>query len=184
MLRIARLRSRRMNASGSRVCSSANESARASTWRDSALPAHVAPKLTSDSASATAGSAAGAGRRSAPRRGRAGPPSAPPAAGRAACRRGPRSRSTAARAAGLRCCTWPSSWATTDRTWSGGIVVDQVVVQHHPLGVPDPAHVGVDGGGPPAGIHPVDLAHVDARAIGQLQHLGAQLAARHAARSR
>ena len=36
-------------------------------------------------------------------------------------------------------------------------VVDQVVVEHHPLAVPEPVHVGVHGGGAPAGVHPVDL---------------------------
>ena len=55
-------------------------------------------------------------------------------------------------------------------------VLDQVVVEHDALRVPEPADVGVRAGRPPARVHPVDLAHVHAGALGQLEHVGAQLA--------
>jgi diadenosine tetraphosphatase ApaH/serine/threonine PP2A family protein phosphatase len=55
-----------------------------------------------------------------------------------------------------------------------GEVVDQVVVEHHPLRRAEPAHVRVGRGGPPACVDPVDLAHVHVGALGKLEHLGPQ----------
>ena len=91
--------------------------------------------------------------------GRSAPPAActrnVPAGATIASQASPRSRSS--------CFWWPSSCATTVRTSSRAEVVDQVVVEHHPLAVPEPDHVGVRRARPAAGVHAVDLAHVHAR---------------------
>ncbi len=59
-------------------------------------------------------------------------------------------------------------------------VVHERVVEHDALGAAEPGHVRVRGRGAARGVHLVDLAHVDAGLARQLEHVGAQLAARHA----
>ena len=162
-----------MNASGPSVSSSAKASARASTGRESALPALVSPKLTSASASATAGSARPSGLHARAQRGLAGDP-----LGQPLHQEGPGGATIAIHSS-------PSDVAVLHVAQLvrhhaahlvGREVLDQVVVEHHPLGVPEAAHVGVDRGGAPAGVHAVDLPHVHAGAVGQPQHVGPQRA--------
>ena len=107
-----------MKAFGSSVSSSAKASARASTGRERALPAQVRAKLTSASESASAGSEPGT--RAAQRR--------EPAAAIRSLRRWTSSvpagatiatHSRPSRQVAVHF-TWPSSCATTLRTWSGG----------------------------------------------------------------
>ena len=49
--------------------------------------------------------------------------------------------------------------------------LDEVVVEHHPLRVPEPVHVGVHPGGAAARVHAVDLPHVHVGLARQLEHL-------------
>ena len=55
-------------------------------------------------------------------------------------------------------------------------LVDQVVVEDHPLAVAEADHVRVRRAGPAARVDPVDLAHVHPGPVGQLEHVAAQLA--------
>ena len=59
-------------------------------------------------------------------------------------------------------------------------VLHQRVVEHDPLRRAQPVHVRVGGGRAARGVHLVDLAHVDVGRARQLEHVGAQLAARQA----
>ena len=56
------------------------------------------------------------------------------------------------------------------------VAVEQRVEQDHPLGRPQPGHVGVGGGRPAAGVDRVDLPHLDAGGARQLEHVRARLA--------
>ncbi len=67
------------------------------------------------------------------------------------------------------CLTCPSSCATTDASSLRSAPSNQVVVEHHALGLADPVDVRVQGGHPPARVHPVDVADVHAGAATDLQ---------------
>ena len=56
------------------------------------------------------------------------------------------------------------------------VAVEQRVEQDDALGRPEPGHVGVGGGRPPARVDRVDLPDLDAGRSGQLEHVGARLA--------
>ena len=57
-------------------------------------------------------------------------------------------------------------------------VVEQVVVEHDALRVPEPVDVGVGRRRAPAGVHDVDLPDLDAGLPGEVEHVAARLTGR------
>ena len=168
-LRSARLRSSAMNASGRSVSSSANASARASTRRDSALRGAAERRRRRAPAPAPAPGSPG--------RGPARRVEALPAANRSASRwtRNIPAGATSASQSRPRGTSSVRHVAELVGDHRAHLVVrevlDQVVVEHHALRVPEPADVGVDPGGPAARVDAVDLPHVDAGLVGQREHV-------------
>ena len=72
--------------------------------------------------------------------------------------------------------TWPSSWATTDRSSGSVVAVDQRVVEHDPLRRPDPGDVGVQRRAAAARVDAVDVPDLHPRPLAELDDVGAQLA--------
>ena len=146
-------RSNETNASGAPVSSSENASARRSIARDRRLP------ISPIGARRPAGGERQRGQR----------------AGGAALGRQPQlSRWTASAAAGATSAAYSTPRGHVavahvgelvgddDADLVAAVAVEQRVEQHHPLGRPEPGHVGVGGGRPAAGVDRVHLPHLDA----------------------
>ncbi len=139
-----------------------NESARASTWRESTFDATPRPNETSATASAIAGSAAGPGR--ARRVAETLPPAERLGQRLGAERAGRRDERQPGQAAQQVVVLLVAELVRDDRAHLvAREALEQVVVEHDPLAVADADHVGVGRRRAAAGVDAVDLAHVDAR---------------------
>ena len=152
MFSIAIRRSNETNASGASVSSSEYASARRSIARDRRLPIIPTGAATQRRRPARAPGARGRFRAPVSPARAAGPPSAPAVQPRspAYARSGERRDGGRARARGR-----------PPRGPLAAVALEQRVEQHHPLGRPESADVGVRGARPAARVDRVHLAHLD-----------------------